>query len=45
MVGSHMADFLLAETGWDVHGMCRWRSPLENVEHLLDRISTTLFLS
>jgi len=39
MVGSHLADFLLAETDWDVHGMCRWRSPLDNVEHLLDRVN------
>jgi GDPmannose 4,6-dehydratase len=37
MVGSHMADFLLSHTDWDVYGMCRWRSPLDNVEHLLDR--------
>jgi GDP-mannose 4,6-dehydratase len=37
MVGSHLADYLLANTDWDVHGMCRWRSPLDNVRHLLDR--------
>lgn len=37
MVGSHLADFLLEETDWDVYGICRWRSPLDNVEHLLDR--------
>lgn len=37
MVGSHLADFLLANTDWDVHGACRWRSPLDNVSHLLDR--------
>jgi GDPmannose 4,6-dehydratase len=37
MVGSHLADFLLANTDWDLYGMCRWRSPLDNVEHLLDR--------
>ncbi len=37
MVGSHLADFLLRETDWDVYGVCRWRSPLDNVEHLLDR--------
>jgi len=38
MVGSHLADYLLANTDWDVYGMCRWRSPLDNVEHLLDRV-------
>lgn len=37
MVGSHLADFLLENTDWDVWGMCRWRSPLDNVEHLLHR--------
>lgn len=37
MVGSHLCDFLLEHTDWDVYGMCRWRSPLDNVEHLLDR--------
>ncbi|PWM23118.1 MAG: GDP-mannose 4,6-dehydratase [Oscillospiraceae bacterium] len=37
MVGSHLADYLLANTDWDVHGVCRWRSPLDNVSHLLDR--------
>jgi len=37
MVGSHLADYLLENTNWDICGMCRWRSPLDNVEHLLDR--------
>ena len=37
MVGSHLADYLLAHTDWHIYGMCRWRSPLDNVEHLLDR--------
>lgn len=37
MVGSHLCDFLLEHTDWDIYGMCRWRSPLDNVEHLLDR--------
>lgn len=37
MVGSHLADFLLENTDWETYGMCRWRSPLDNVEHLLDR--------
>jgi GDP-mannose 4,6-dehydratase len=37
MVGSHLADFLLEHTDWDIYGMCRWRSPLDNVEHLIDR--------
>ncbi|MDE7312831.1 MAG: GDP-mannose 4,6-dehydratase [Eubacterium sp.] len=37
MVGSHLCDFLLENTDWDVYGVCRWRSPLDNVEHLLGR--------
>jgi len=37
MVGSHLADFLLVNTDWNIFGMCRWRSPLDNVGHLLDR--------
>ncbi len=37
MVGSHLADFLLEHTDWEVYGACRWRSPLDNVSHLLDR--------
>ena len=37
MVGSHLADFLLANTDWDVYGACRWRSPLDNVSQLLER--------
>jgi len=39
MVGSHLADYLIAHTDWDIHGMCRWRSPLDNVKHLLDRVN------
>jgi GDP-mannose 4,6-dehydratase len=39
MVGSHLADFLLENTGWDIYGMCRWRSPMDNVMHLLDRVN------
>ena len=37
MVGSHLSDFLLEKTDWDIYGMCRWRSPLDNVQHLLAR--------
>ncbi len=37
MVGSHLADFVLENTDWEICGVCRWRSPLDNVEHLLDR--------
>jgi GDP-mannose 4,6-dehydratase len=36
MVGSHLVDYLLDNTDWLIYGMCRWRSPLNNVSHLLD---------
>ncbi|ARC87505.1 GDP-mannose 4,6-dehydratase [Rhodovulum sp. MB263] len=39
MVGSHLTDFLLAETDWDITGMARWRSPMDNIAHLTDRIN------
>ena len=39
MVGSHLADYLLVHTDWDVYGVCRWRSPLDNVAHLLERVN------
>ncbi len=37
--GSHLADHLLAEGGYEVYGLKRWRSRLENVRHLEDRIT------
>jgi GDPmannose 4,6-dehydratase len=39
MVGSHLADFLLENTDWEIHGLQRWRSPLDNILHLMDRIN------
>lgn len=39
MVGSHLADFLIENTDWEVYGVCRWRSPLDNVSHLLERVN------
>lgn len=39
MVGSHLADYLLEETDWEIHGMMRWRSPLDNIEALIPRIN------
>lgn len=40
MVGSHLADYLLDHTDWEVWGQCRWRSPLDNIRHLVPRIDT-----
>ncbi|TDX33406.1 GDP-mannose 4,6-dehydratase [Rhodovulum visakhapatnamense] len=39
MVGSHLTDFLLDRTDWDIVGMARWRSPMDNIAHLTDRIN------
>lgn len=39
MVGSHLADFLLENTDWEIYGMCRWRSPLDNIQHLVPQIN------
>lgn len=40
MVGSHLTDFLLENTDWNVIGLCRWRSPLDNISHLLNQINS-----
>jgi GDP-mannose 4,6-dehydratase len=39
MVGSHLTDYLLAHTDWDIVGLTRWRSPTTNIEHLFPRIN------
>ncbi len=41
MVGSHLTDYLLEHTDWDIYGLCRWRSPLDNISHLLPRINSS----
>lgn len=39
MVGSHLAEYLLAEhPDVEVHGIVRWRSPLDNIAHLQGRV-------
>ena len=39
MVGSHLAEYALNDhPDVEVHGMLRWRSPLDNVRGILDRI-------
>ena len=40
MVGSHLTDFILENTDWDIYGMCRWRSPQDNLEHLVSRVNS-----
>lgn len=39
MVGSHLADFLLKNTDWKIYGLLRWRSPLDNLSHLIPEIN------
>ncbi len=39
MVGSHLADYILANhPDVEVHGLVRWRSPLDNIRGILDRV-------
>ena len=40
MVGSHLADYLLANTDWIIFGLARWRSPLDNIKHLIPEINS-----
>ena len=38
MVGSHLADYLIANTDWDIIGLIRWRSPLDNIKNLIENM-------
>jgi len=39
MVGSHLADYLIENTTWAVHGMIRWIDDMKNIRHLSNRIN------
>jgi GDPmannose 4,6-dehydratase len=39
MVGSHLADYLLEHTDWNICGLLRWDDRLTNIDHLLPRIN------
>ena len=39
MVGSHLLDYLLQNTDWNIYGLCRWSSKLDNIEQNLDLIN------
>lgn len=39
MVGSHLADYLIANTDWHVVGLLRWRSPLDNIRNLIGHVN------
>ena len=38
-VGSHLLDFLMENTDWEIYGMLRWRSSLENIEQWVGHIN------
>jgi GDP-4-dehydro-6-deoxy-D-mannose reductase len=37
--GSHLVDYMLTRNDCEIFGIQRWRSPLENVVHFMDRIT------
>ena len=39
MVGSHLADFLIENTDWEVFGLIRWNDKMDNIEHLMPMIN------
>tara|TARA_A100001515_G_C4591766_1_gene216228 strand:- start:4281 stop:5294 length:1014 start_codon:yes stop_codon:yes gene_type:complete len=39
MVGSHLVDYLLDNTDWQIHGFLRWNDRLDNIEHLIPLIN------
>jgi GDPmannose 4,6-dehydratase/GDP-4-dehydro-6-deoxy-D-mannose reductase len=40
MVGSHLADYIVAHhPDTEIHGLVRWRSPLEHIRHLLGALT------
>src|SRR3989344_4243517 len=38
-VGSHLADYLLANTHYKIYGLKRVNSQLRNISHILDRVT------
>ena len=39
MVGSHLVDFLLDNTDWNIYGLLRWNDDLSNIQHLMPKIN------
>ena len=39
MVGSHLVEYLLANTDWNIVGLLRWRSPLDNLSKVIPQIN------
>ena len=40
MVGSHLADYLLKNTDWEIYGLLRWNDRTDNIEHLMKKINS-----
>lgn len=40
MVGSHLLDYLILHTDWEIIGMLRWRSPLDNISQHVGAINS-----
>ncbi len=39
MVGSHLLDYLIKKTNWEIHGLIRWRSPIDNINNHIKSIN------
>ena len=39
MVGSHLTDYLLENTDWEIYGLLRWNDKLDNIDHLVQNIN------
>jgi GDPmannose 4,6-dehydratase len=39
MVGSHLVDFLIQNTNWEIYGFLRWYDRLDNLEHHFQKIN------
>ena len=37
--GSHLVDYMLTRNDCEIFGIQRWRSPLENIEHFMEKIT------
>ena len=39
MVGSHLVDYLVDNTDWEIYGFLRWNDNLENLENHFSKIN------
>ena len=45
MVGSHLVDYILEKTDWNIYGLLRWSSKPDNGEHHLQAINKKKIIS